>query len=117
MSIYLPNTDVGPIGAEPTEFIDYLVNAAPLTRNGNAPAAVLGSAEPQEIDESRSMELRHVSTEATLRTRPIDDQHCRSCRYYLEDTADLSYCWHPKLRILVGADWWCQWWASSSETD
>ena len=20
------------------------------------------------------------------------------------------YCWHPKLRILVGAQWWCQWW-------
>ena len=22
----------------------------------------------------------------------------------------ISYCWHPKLRILVGAEWWCQWW-------
>jgi hypothetical protein len=19
-------------------------------------------------------------------------------------------CWHPKLRSLVGGDWWCQWW-------
>jgi hypothetical protein len=24
--------------------------------------------------------------------------------------AKISYCWHPKLRILVGGPWWCQWW-------
>ena len=22
----------------------------------------------------------------------------------------IAYCWHPKLRILVGGSWWCQWW-------
>jgi len=27
-----------------------------------------------------------------------------------QPTADISYCWHQKLRILVGAEWWCQWW-------
>jgi len=35
--------------------------------------------------------------------------------YYLENTADISYCWHPKLRILVGGTWWCQWWEKIPE--
>jgi hypothetical protein len=65
---------------------------------------------PKQIDETRSMELRHLSTNAGLRSRPAGDAQCENCVYYLENTADLSYCWHPKLRILVGANWWCQWW-------
>jgi hypothetical protein len=66
--------------------------------------------EPKEIDASLSMELRHRSANAGLRGAPLGDQRCENCRYYLEDTADISYCWHPKLRMLVGARWWCQWW-------
>lgn len=76
---------------------------------GDAPALP----EPKEVDESRSMELGHLAGNAMLRGHPIDGQQCGNCRYYLEDTADISYCWHPKLRILVGTDWWCQWWESS----
>jgi hypothetical protein len=66
--------------------------------------------EPKEIDETRSMELRILADNAVLRGKPSGDERCDNCVYYLEETADLSYCWHPKLRILVGADWWCQWW-------
>lgn len=29
---------------------------------------------------------------------------------HLAPTAEISYCWHSKLRILVGGEWWCQWW-------
>ena len=29
---------------------------------------------------------------------------------YLDTDEKIAYCWHPKLRILVGTDWWCQWW-------
>jgi hypothetical protein len=68
--------------------------------------------EPKEIDETRSMELRHLSANAVLRGKPSGDEQCENCIYYLEETADISYCWHPKLRILVGAGWWCQWWES-----
>ena len=68
------------------------------------------AAEPKEIDEQRSMELRHLSANAGLRGKAAGEQQCENCVYYLENTADLSYCWHPKLRILVGAKWWCQWW-------
>ena len=66
--------------------------------------------EPQEIDEKLSIELRHLSTDAGLRGAPSGDARCENCVYYLENTADISYCWHPKLRILVGADWSCAWW-------
>ena len=71
---------------------------------------VISPAEPKEIDEKLSVELRHLSTEAGLRGTPSGDARCENCIYYLENTADISYCWHPKLRILVGADWSCAWW-------
>jgi len=76
----------------------------------------IAAPEPKEIDETRSMELRYLSTNAMLRGRPSGEEQCENCIYYLEDTADVSYCWHPKLRILVGAAWWCQWWEPASET-
>jgi len=66
--------------------------------------------EPKEIDEKLSMELRHLAEDAILRGRPNGDEHCRNCLYYLNTDEDLTYCWHPKLRILVGESWWCQWW-------
>jgi hypothetical protein len=61
--------------------------------------------ETAEIDETRSIELRHLLTNAGLRGRPSGDERCANCRYYLENTTDVSYCWHPKLRILVGDSW------------
>ena len=66
--------------------------------------------EPEEIDEKISLELRILSDDAHLKGRATGDERCDNCISYLEPTADISYCWHPKLRILVGADWWCQWW-------
>jgi hypothetical protein len=71
---------------------------------------VIPEPEPKEIDEKTSMELRHLAANAVLIGKPSGDEKCENCRYYLEPTADVSYCWHPKLRILVGAQWWCQWW-------
>lgn len=71
---------------------------------------VIPEPEPKEIDEKISMELRHLASNAVLIGKPSGAEKCENCRYYLEPTAELSYCWHPKLRILVGAQWWCQWW-------
>ena len=76
---------------------------------------VIPKLEPAEIDETRSMELRVLCSNALLRDRPVGDAKCENCRYYLENTAAISYCWHPKLRILVGAQWSCQWWESTSD--
>jgi hypothetical protein len=71
---------------------------------------VIPEPEPKEIDEKLAIELRHLADNAVLKGKPQGDERCDNCRYYLENTAEISYCWHQKLRILVGADWWCQWW-------
>lgn len=71
---------------------------------------VIPEPEPKPIDEKLSMELQILASNAVLRGHPSGDERCGNCRYYLDETADFSYCWHPKLRILVGENWWCQWW-------
>ncbi len=77
---------------------------------------VIPDPEPKEIDEKLAIELRHLADNAVLKATPQQgDEHCGNCLYYLEDTADISYCWHPKLRILVGSQWWCQWWEKLSD--
>lgn len=76
---------------------------------------VIPEPEPKEIDEKLSIELRHLADNAVLKGKPSGNEHCENCLYYLENTAEISYCWHPKLRILVGADWWCQWWEKIPE--
>jgi hypothetical protein len=81
-----------------------------MSEHGIAPS------EPEEVDERLSLELRVLSTSARLRSRPTGDMRCEGCRYYLEPSAQLSYCWHHSLRILVGADWWCQWWEQAPPT-
>ena len=60
--------------------------------------------EPKEIDERLSVELSHLVDNQVLRGHPSGDERCDNCRYYLEPYKDLSYCWHPKLRILVGGE-------------
>jgi len=65
---------------------------------------------PKPIDETRSLELRHLADDAVLRAVPNGEERCSDCLYYLNPDDELSYCWHPKLRILVGGVWWCQWW-------
>lgn len=70
--------------------------------------------EPKPIDETRSIELRQMAERAVLRGHPMGDERCDNCLYYLDDSQDLSYCWHSQLRILVGAQWWCQWWEQAT---
>jgi hypothetical protein len=65
---------------------------------------------PKPIDETRALELRHMADDAVLRAVPNGAESCANCLYYLNPDDELSYCWHPKLRILVGGQWWCQWW-------
>jgi hypothetical protein len=66
--------------------------------------------EPKEIDEKNNILLRHLAEDAVLRGHPYGDEKCKNCLFYIDADAEISYCWHPKLRILVGHDWWCQWW-------
>ena len=66
--------------------------------------------EPKEIDEKRSIELGHMVQDNVLKGQPYGDERCDNCLYYMNPDQTISYCWHPKLRILVGGPWWCQWW-------
>ena len=67
--------------------------------------------EPKPIDEQNWLQLRDLSERAVLKGHPYEGgEHCGNCLYYLNPDDDISYCWHPQLRILVGGQWWCQWW-------
>jgi hypothetical protein len=66
--------------------------------------------EPKEIDEKISLQLRHLADDAVLKGEPYGAERCANCTYYAEPEKKISYCWHMKLRILVGSEWWCQWW-------
>jgi hypothetical protein len=63
-----------------------------------------------EVDEARFAESQRVVKVAALRGEPLDDDRCADCLYYLEPDAPLAFCWHEKLQILVGRDWWCHFW-------
>jgi len=72
--------------------------------------------EPKEIDETNWLVLKDLLERATLKGHPYQGtEQCSNCLYYLDPDADISYCWHPTLRILVGAQWWCQWWEAIPE--
>jgi hypothetical protein len=75
--------------------------------------------EPKEIDEKNWLELKDVMERATLRGHPYGEdektERCDNCLYYLNPDDEISYCWHQTLRILVGGDWWCQWWEAIPE--
>jgi hypothetical protein len=62
------------------------------------------------VDEGRFADALRVAKVSALRGRPLDDDQCGSCYYYLDPDADLAFCWHEKLQILVGSGWWCHHW-------
>ncbi len=66
--------------------------------------------EPKAIDEQKMIELKHLTQDAVLKGKPYGDERCNNCLYYADPSDSIQYCWHPKLRILVGEQWWCQWW-------
>ena len=76
---------------------------------------VIPKPEPKEVDEKLSIQLKHLADDAVLRARPNGEERCDNCLYYLNPDDKISYCWHPKLRILVGDQWWCQWWEKIPE--
>jgi hypothetical protein len=51
-----------------------------------------------------------IQREAKLRGTPSGEQRCDNCKYYVGEWKKIAYCNHPKLQLLVGAQWWCQWW-------
>ena len=60
--------------------------------------------EPKEIDEKLALQLKHLAEDAVLKGKPYGDERCDNCLFYLNPDENISYCWHPKLRILVGGE-------------
>ncbi len=75
----------------------------------------VGAPEPQPIDEELSMKLGHLAEDAILRGKPNGDESAAIACTTSTPTRTSRYCWHPKLRVLVGAEWWCQWWEEIPE--
>lgn len=71
--------------------------------------------EPKPEDEKKWLELHHLAERAVLKGEPYGAERCGNCLYMLQADEPISYCWHPQLRILVGAQWWCQWWERIEE--
>lgn len=72
--------------------------------------------EPKEIDEKNWLLLQDLMGRAVLKPEPyLGKEKCANCLYYLDPDAGISYCWHPQLRVLVGEQWWCQWWETIPE--
>lgn len=65
---------------------------------------VIPDPEPKEIDEKLSLELRYLAQNAVLKGKPSGDEKCETCVYYLENTADLSYCWRNSQEL------WMRFW-------
>ena len=72
--------------------------------------------EPKEVDEKNWLQLKDLMERAVLKGQPyLGKEKCGNCLYYLDTDADISYCWHPTLRIRVGSVWWCEWWVELPE--
>jgi hypothetical protein len=68
-----------------------------------------------EVDEARFAASQHVVKLTALRGTPMEGDRCATCHYYLEPSESLAFCWHEKLQILVGAEWWCHYWETRSD--
>jgi hypothetical protein len=68
-----------------------------------------------EVDEARFQHAQRALKISALQASPSDGDCCRNCFYFLEPGGDLSFCWHEKLQILVGAGWWCHYWEMADQ--
>ena len=79
---------------------------------------VIPEPEPKEIDEKLSIDLRHLADNAVLRGQPPGDEKCESCRDHLEPYNEAPRTAGTRSsRILVGGEWWCQWWEAIPEDE
>jgi hypothetical protein len=67
------------------------------------------------VDEARFADAQRIVKVSALRGTPLEGDACGTCYYFLEPGADLAFCWHEKLQILVGASWWCHYWEMREE--
>ena len=62
------------------------------------------------VDEAAFKAVQRLIRLTALRGSPMEGDSCGNCHYYLEPGEPMAFCWHEKLHVLVGDDWWCQHW-------
>jgi hypothetical protein len=67
------------------------------------------------VDEERFAEAQRLLRLSALRGSPLEGDSCANCYYFLEPESDLAFCWHEKLQMLVGSQWWCHYWEMPEE--
>ena len=67
------------------------------------------------IDEARFQQAQRAARVSALRGTPLDDDSCANCLYFLEPGAEMAFCWQEKLQMLVGSNWWCQYWEMTED--
>lgn len=93
-----------------------------IIEDENAPDD-LPQLEPKAVDEKHANALQTLTSAVTLKGVPYDDQRCDNCHYYHMDPDNpdtdtkIAYCWHEKVQILVGDEWWCERWARIGEPE
>lgn len=83
----------------------------------NLPDPDVPDAQPTEKDEKLALEFMRIKDETNLKGRPEGEQRCDNCHYYANPEQGISYCWHPKLEIMVGKQWWCDRWEEIGEPE
>lgn len=68
-----------------------------------------------QVDEVRFAEAQRMVKVAALRGTPLEGDRCANCYYYLEPEESLAFCWHEKLQVLVGSEWWCHYWETRDD--
>ena len=66
--------------------------------------------------EKEGMLLMHRAEDAIMDEHPHDGEKCKDCKWYL-GFSGIAYCWHQKVRMLVGSEWWCQWFETAEESE
>lgn len=70
----------------------------------------------EDVMERENQEFLALERAAQLKGNPFGEQRCDNCRYYVGEYKRTAYCNHPEVGILVGDDWWCQWWEAIEPT-
>jgi hypothetical protein len=68
------------------------------------------------VDDARFEQAQRVVRLTALRGSPVEGDSCSSCYYYLEPGAELAFCRHEKLQMLVASQWWCHYWEMTEES-
>jgi hypothetical protein len=61
-------------------------------------------------------DLKTRAEQAELWSYSTNDDRCDNCRFYSPMKEGIGYCAHREVDMVVGATWWCKYWAPDRAT-